>query len=410
MSRVLGSSRYANNGLLSAKPLEDKNLLARKTNLHPRSIRLPWWTLIPERMKTGWRPGRSWAECPFWTKSIVHCWHDHSSYRGRVDARHTEEECRPFRMDDFRYAGGGPGYHVPQAFGIKGSALGCAKEEKPWWREETRSQGRDRQALAVGFICEVWYMTWLTNVVMVTKPNDKWRMCVDYTNINKAFQKDLYPLPNIDWLVDGASGHTILNFLDAYSGYNQVSMHLWVKEKTAFVMDDANYYYRVMPFRLKNTGATYQRLMDKIFKGLIDRCVEVYVDNMVVKSDSFEQQVKDLEELFEALGRMDMRLNPEKYTFGVEGGKFLGFMLTYQGIEANSDKCRTIVEMRSSQKIKEVQQLIGVSPPSRGSSLGWLRGPSRWFNYSARLPSSVGTRTAKRFSSNWRTSCHLQRS
>ena len=223
---------------------------------------------------------------------------------------------------------------------------------------------------------------------------------MDYTNINKAFQKDLYPLPNIDWLVDGASGHTILNFLDAYSGYNQVSMHLWVKEKTAFVMDDANYYYRVMPFRLKNTGATYQRLMDKIFKGLIDRCVEVYVDNMVVKSDSFEQQVKDLEELFEALGRMDMRLNPEKYTFGVEGGKFLGFMLTYQGIEANSDKCRTIVEMRSSQKIKEVQQLIGVSPPSRGSSLGWLRGPSRWFNYSARLPSSVGTRTAKRFSSN----------
>ena len=178
---------------------------------------------------------------------------------------------------------------------------------------------------------EARYMIWLANIVMVTKSNDKWRMYVDYMNLNKACLKDSYPLPNIDRLVDGAAGHKILGFLNAYSRYNQINMHPQDKEKTTFVTIDANYYYRVIPFGLKNAGATYQRLMDKIFKALIGRCIEVYVDDIVVKSDSFEQHVKDLEEVFEALRRTDMRLNPEKCTFGVEGGKFLGFMLTTGG-------------------------------------------------------------------------------
>jgi len=104
---------------------------------------------------------------------------------------------------------------------------------------------------------------------MVTKANDKWRMYVDYTNLNRACSKDSYMLPNIDQLVDGASDHKILSFLDAYSGYNQISMHPRDKEKTAFMMDGANYYYEVMSFDLKNVRATYHRLMDKVFKGMI---------------------------------------------------------------------------------------------------------------------------------------------
>jgi len=182
---------------------------------------------------------------------------------------------------------------------------------------------------------------------MVTKPNDKWRMCVDYTNLNRVCSKDSYPLPNIDRLVDGAADHKILSFLDAYSSYNQISM--------AFVTDDANYYYEVMSFDQKNVGATYQRLVDKIFKGLIGRCVEVYVDDIVAKFHLCDQHIKDLEEAFEALRWTNMRLNPKKCTFGVEGGKFLGFMLTYHGIEANPDKCQAIAEMQSPQNIKEVQ-------------------------------------------------------
>jgi len=92
---------------------------------------------------------------------------------------------------------------------------------------------------------------------MVTKSNDKWRMCVDYKDLNKACPKDSYPLPNIDRLVDGAVGHKVLSFLDAYSGYNQISMHPKDKEKTAFTTNGANYFYEVMSFGLKNARATY---------------------------------------------------------------------------------------------------------------------------------------------------------
>nr|KYP73664.1 Transposon Ty3-I Gag-Pol polyprotein [Cajanus cajan] len=90
-------------------------------------------------------------------------------------------------------------------------------------------------------------------------------MCVDYTNLNKAWPKDAYPLPSIDRLVDGASGHALFSFLDAYSRYNQIMMYPLDEVHMSFITDHANFYYRVMPFGLKNVGATYQRLMDKVF-------------------------------------------------------------------------------------------------------------------------------------------------
>ncbi|XP_020233796.1 uncharacterized protein LOC109813916 [Cajanus cajan] len=213
--------------------------------------------------------------------------------------------------------------------------------------------------LEAKFIQEVHYTTWLTNVVMVKKPNGKWRICTDYTNLNKACPKDAYPLPNIDRLVDGASGHRILTFLDAYSGYNQIRMHPRDEEKTAFITDSANYCYQVIPFGLKNAGATYQRLMNKVFRHQLGRSMEVYVDDMVVKSHDISNHVADLSEVFQQLRRYDMRLNLEKCVFGVSGGKFLGFMLSARGIEANPDKCMAIVNMVSPQNLKEVQKLAG---------------------------------------------------
>jgi len=128
-------------------------------------------------------------------------------------------------------------------------------------------------------------------------------MCTDYTDLNKACPKDSYPLPNIDRLVDGAAGHKYMSFLDAFSGYNQISMHPSDVVKTVFMSDDANYVYKAMPFGLKTVGATYQRLMDKVFKGLIDHSVEIYVDDMVVKSASCTQHTQDLNQVFKALKR-----------------------------------------------------------------------------------------------------------
>jgi len=191
--------------------------------------------------------------------------------------------------------------------------------------------------LSAGFIEEAQYTTWLSNVVLVKKANGKWRMCVDYTDLNKACPRYAYPLPNIDRLVDGAAGNKVLSFLDAYSGDNQIPMATTDMHKTAFITDDANYFYRIMPFGLKNAGATYQRLMDKVFNHLAGHCVEVYVDDMVVKFPSHHQHAKDLEAVFSALRQYNLRLNPDKCVFGVDRGKFLGFMLTQRGIEANPE-------------------------------------------------------------------------
>jgi len=126
------------------------------------------------------------------------------------------------------------------------------------------------------------------------------------------------------------------------------------REKTAFITDRANFCYEVMPFGLKNAGATYQRLMDRMFRDQIGKTMEVYVDDIIVKSDNMEQHANDLVEVFQQIRKYDMRLNPEKCVFGIEGGKFLGFMLTSRGIEANPDKCRALETMRSPDSLKKV--------------------------------------------------------
>uniref|UniRef100_A0A151UHE5 Retrovirus-related Pol polyprotein from transposon 17.6 n=1 Tax=Cajanus cajan TaxID=3821 RepID=A0A151UHE5_CAJCA len=245
--------------------------------------------------------------------------------------------------------------------------LSVCREAKPV-AQHKRKMGEERKKeveaetskiLEAGFIREIQYTTWLANVVMVKKSNGKWRMCTDYTDLNKACPKDAYPLPNIDRFVDCAAGHKFLTFLDAYSGYNQIRMYPRDEDKMAFVTDSANYCYEVMPFGLKNVGATYQRLMDKIFGDQIGRNMEVYVDDMVVKSGDTLAHITDLAEVFRALRKHQMRLNPDKCVFGVSGGKFLGFVLSSRGIEANPDKCQTIINMRSPSNLKEVQKLAG---------------------------------------------------
>nr|KYP68887.1 Retrovirus-related Pol polyprotein from transposon 17.6 [Cajanus cajan] len=222
--------------------------------------------------------------------------------------------------------------------------LAIRKEAKPVERREAII-AETQKLLNVGFIHEVRYTTWLANVVLVKKNSRKGRMCVDYTDLNKVCHKDSYPLPSIDKLVDSASGHALLSFLDAYSGYNQIMMYPPYEEHTAFITDHANFCYRVIPFGLKNVGATYQRLMDKVFQQKIGKNMEVYVDDMVVKTLSVKAHAADLAEVFSQIRKHNMHLNPEKRVFGVQGGKFLGFMITSRGTEANPEKCKAIIQM-----------------------------------------------------------------
>ncbi|KAK0593858.1 hypothetical protein LWI29_035065 [Acer saccharum] len=174
--------------------------------------------------------------------------------------------------------------------------------------------------LAARSIREVKYPEWVANVVLVKKKNNQWRMCVDFTDLNKACPKDSFPLPRIDQLVDATAGHETLSFMDAYSGYNQIKMHRPDEEKTVFTTDQGLYCYTVMPFGLKNAGATYQRLVNKMFARQIGRNMEVYVDDMLTKSITADRHTDDLRETLDVLVKYGMKLNPAKCVFGVPSG------------------------------------------------------------------------------------------
>ena len=120
--------------------------------------------------------------------------------------------------------------------------------------------------LACDFIKESYYSSWLANPVLVRKPNGKWRTCMDFTDLNKACLKDSFPLLRIDQLMDATLGHQLLSFMDAYSRYNQIPMHLPNQEHTSFTTYYGLYCYKVMPFGLTNVGATYQCLVNMMFK------------------------------------------------------------------------------------------------------------------------------------------------
>ncbi|XP_071925425.1 uncharacterized protein [Coffea arabica] len=137
-------------------------------------------------------------------------------------------------------------------------------------------------------------------------------MCVDFTDLNKACPKDCFPLPRIDRLVDSTVGFDVLYFLDAFKGYHQIEMAEEDREKTSFITEEGTYCYRTMPFGLKNAGATYQRLVNKLFQDQIDKSMEVYVDDMIVKSRTGRQLVPDLRGILNILRENRMRLNPKK--------------------------------------------------------------------------------------------------
>ncbi|GFY88878.1 hypothetical protein Acr_06g0008180 [Actinidia rufa] len=183
---------------------------------------------------------------------------------------------------------------------------------------------------------EAHYPDWLTNVVVAPKKEGKWKVCVDFTDLNKACPKDNFPLPKIDLIVDVTFKHELLK--------------------------QGLYCYKVMPFGLKNVGATYQRLVNKMFKKQIGKIREVYIDDMLVKSLQEADHITHLEEAFGILRQHQMMLNPPKCIFGVSSGKFSGFLVTKRGIEENPDQIQALVAMSSPRNIQELKKYLG-SPP-----------------------------------------------
>nr|CAN74716.1 hypothetical protein VITISV_033046 [Vitis vinifera] len=200
---------------------------------------------------------------------------------------------------------------------------------------------------------------WLANVVLVPKKDGKVRVCVDCRDLNKASPKDDFPLPHIDLLVDSTAGHSMLSFIDGFSGYNQILMALEDMEKIIFITEWGTYCYKVMSFGLKNAGATYQRVATTLFHDMMHRDVEVYVDDMIVKSQGRADHLKALERFFERIRKFRLRLNPKKCTFGVTSEKLLGHMVSERGVEVDPDKIKVILDMPTPKTEKEIKGFLG---------------------------------------------------
>jgi hypothetical protein len=214
--------------------------------------------------------------------------------------------------------------------------------------------------LAAGFIIEVFHPEWLANPVLVCKKNsNEWRMCVDYTDLNKHCPKDPFRLSRIDQVIDSTAGCDLLCFLDCYSGCHQIAIKEEDQEKTAFITPFGAYCYTTMSFGLKNVGATYQRAIQACFKRQLNKNVVAYVDDVVVKTRNSSTLIDDLEETFASLREYRWKLNPNKCVFGVPSGKLLGFIISQRGIEANLEKISAITSMKAPTCIKDVQKLTG---------------------------------------------------
>ena len=144
-------------------------------------------------------------------------------------------------------------------------------------------------------------------------------------------------MPKIEQLVDATVGHPRMSFLDAFQGYHQIPLALDDQENTAFVTLVRNYHYKVMPFGLKNAKSTYQRMMTRMFELQLGKNIEIYIDDMVVKSKVVSEHLGDLGIIFEILRKYKLRLNASKCSFGMGSSKFLGYMVTHRGIEVNPD-------------------------------------------------------------------------
>ena len=155
-------------------------------------------------------------------------------------------------------------------------------------KEEVRKQ------FDAGFLEVANYPEWVANIVPVPKKDGKVRMCVDYRDLNRANPKNNFLLPHINTLVENTTKNSLFSFMDGFSKDNQIRMAPEDREKTTFVTMWGTFYYKVMPFDLKNAGETYQRAMVTLFHDMMDKEIEVYVDDLIAKSQEDESHVENL--------------------------------------------------------------------------------------------------------------------
>jgi hypothetical protein len=211
------------------------------------------------------------------------------------------------------------------------------------------------------FIRQCCYAEWISNVVPVYKKNGKLRVCIDFRNLNRATPMGGYPMPIADVLIDAATRHKFISFMDGIAGYSQIFMAEEDIAKTAFRCPGHVGLFQciVMTFGLKNAGATYQWAMNYIFHEFIGKIIEIYIDDVVVKSEGYKEHLADLRKILECTRKHGLKMNPNKCAFGVSAGQFLGFMVHQRGIEVSQKTIGAISKVTVPTNKTELHSLIG---------------------------------------------------
>jgi hypothetical protein len=236
------------------------------------------------------------------------------------------------------------------------------RKQRLWKMSDDKAEGARNEVkrlLSADVIREVKYPEWLANTVMVKKANGKWRMCIDFTDLNKACPKDKFPLPRIDSLVNAAASLELMSPLDYYSGYHQIWMKKEDEPKTSFITPSGTYCYLWMPKGLKNAGGRFSRMTARVLHSQIGRNVLTYVDDIIVKNTKQENHIAVLQETFANFRQASLKLIPEKCVFGVKKGMFLGCLVSTKGIEANPSKIEAILRMEPPSTKKGAERLAG---------------------------------------------------
>jgi hypothetical protein len=218
------------------------------------------------------------------------------------------------------------------------------------------------QLLDARFIRPCRYTEWVSNIILMERKNtDKIRVCIDFHNLNKATPKDEYPMAIDEMLINNASGHRVISFLDGNAGYNQIFMTEDDMSKMTFRCPGfiGLFEWAVMTFGLKNAGATYQRALNLIFLDLLGIILEIYIDDVVVKSDSIDNHLADLRLALERMRRYELKMNPLKYVFGVSADKFLGFIIYEHSVEIVPTEIESINKVQPPQYKNNMKKFIG---------------------------------------------------
>jgi hypothetical protein len=216
-----------------------------------------------------------------------------------------------------------------------------------------------KNLLDAKIIFQVRHSSWVANFVPVRKKLGEIRLCIDFRNLNRASEKENYPVLSMEQFLQTMSGSKIFSLLDSFSGYNQVLVSEEDRLKTTFRTKWGTFTYKSMPFGSINAGETFQRAMDVAFQVLINRCVVVYLYDVTVYSKNREEHIQHLTQIFERCRKYGISLNPKKTIFGVEEGKLLGHIISQAWIHIDLERIKVIAQLPLPHNKKAMQSFFG---------------------------------------------------